>query len=35
MMTYDLDYAMHHSWRGDMPILGQTLAVVLKKEGAR
>ena len=35
MMTYDLDYARHHSWRRDLTILGRTLAVVLKKEGAR
>jgi lipopolysaccharide/colanic/teichoic acid biosynthesis glycosyltransferase len=35
MMTYDLDYAMNHSWRRDLTILGRTLAVVLKKEGAR
>jgi len=35
MMTYDLDYAMHHSRRRDLAILGRTLAVVLKKEGAR
>jgi len=35
MMTYDLDYVRHHSWRGDLTILGRTLAVVLKKEGAR
>jgi lipopolysaccharide/colanic/teichoic acid biosynthesis glycosyltransferase len=35
MMTYDLDYVRHHSWRRDLTILGRTLAVVLKKEGAR
>ena len=35
MMTYDLDYARHHSWRRDLTILGRTIAVVLKKEGAR
>jgi lipopolysaccharide/colanic/teichoic acid biosynthesis glycosyltransferase len=35
MMTYDLDYARHHPWRRDLTILGRTLAVVLKKEGAR
>jgi lipopolysaccharide/colanic/teichoic acid biosynthesis glycosyltransferase len=35
MMTYDLDYAMNHPWRRDLAILGQTLLVVLKKEGAR
>jgi lipopolysaccharide/colanic/teichoic acid biosynthesis glycosyltransferase len=35
MMTYDLDYARNHSWRRDLTILGRTLAVVLKKEGAR
>jgi len=35
MMTYDLDYVRHHPWRRDLAILGRTLAVVLKKEGAR
>lgn len=35
MMTYDLDYVRHYSWRRDLTILGRTLAVVLKKEGAR
>ena len=35
MMTYDLDYVRHHPWRRDLAILGETLAVVLKKEGAR
>ena len=35
MMTYDLDYVRHHPWRRDLTILGRTLRVVLKKEGAR
>jgi lipopolysaccharide/colanic/teichoic acid biosynthesis glycosyltransferase len=35
MMTYDLDYVRHHPWRRDLAILGRTLLVVLKKEGAR
>ncbi len=35
MMTYDLDYVRNHPWRRDLAILGQTLLVVLKKEGAR
>jgi lipopolysaccharide/colanic/teichoic acid biosynthesis glycosyltransferase len=35
MMTYDLNYVRNHSWRRDMVILGRTLLVVLKKEGAR
>jgi lipopolysaccharide/colanic/teichoic acid biosynthesis glycosyltransferase len=35
MMTYDLDYVRHHPWRRDLTILGQTLLVVVKKEGAR
>jgi lipopolysaccharide/colanic/teichoic acid biosynthesis glycosyltransferase len=35
MMTYDLAYVTNHSWRRDMAILGRTLLVVLKKEGAR
>jgi lipopolysaccharide/colanic/teichoic acid biosynthesis glycosyltransferase len=35
MMTYDLDYVRHHPWRRDVAILGRTLLVVLKKEGAR
>jgi lipopolysaccharide/colanic/teichoic acid biosynthesis glycosyltransferase len=35
MMTYDLDYARNHPWRRDLTILGRTLLVVLKKEGAR
>jgi len=35
MMTYDFDYVRHHPWRRDLAILGRTLAVVLKKEGAR
>jgi lipopolysaccharide/colanic/teichoic acid biosynthesis glycosyltransferase len=35
MMTYDLAYVRNHSWRRDMAILGRTLLVVLKKEGAR
>jgi len=35
MMTYDLEYVRHHPWRRDLAILGRTLLVVLKKEGAR
>jgi len=35
MMTYDLDYVRNHPWRRDLAILGRTLLVVLKKEGAR
>lgn len=35
MITYDLDYVRHHPWRRDLAILGRTLSVVLKKEGAR
>jgi len=35
MMTYDLHYVRHHPWRRDLAILGRTLLVVLKKEGAR
>jgi lipopolysaccharide/colanic/teichoic acid biosynthesis glycosyltransferase len=35
MMTYDLDYVRNHPWRRDLIILGRTLLVVLKKEGAR
>lgn len=35
MMTYDLHYVKHHSWRLDLTILGRTPLVVLKKEGAR
>lgn len=35
MMTYDLDYVTHHPFRRDLAILGRTLSVVLKKEGAR
>jgi lipopolysaccharide/colanic/teichoic acid biosynthesis glycosyltransferase len=35
MMAYDLDYVRHHPWRRDLAILGRTLLVVLKKEGAR
>jgi len=35
MITYDLDYVKHHPWRRDLAILGRTLLVVLKKEGAR
>ena len=35
MMTYDLDYVKHHPWRRDLAILGRTLRVVMKKEGAR
>jgi lipopolysaccharide/colanic/teichoic acid biosynthesis glycosyltransferase len=35
MMTYDLHYVSHRSWRRDLAILGRTLLVVLKKEGAR
>ena len=35
MMTYDLGYVRHHPWRRDLAILGRTVLVVLKKEGAR
>jgi lipopolysaccharide/colanic/teichoic acid biosynthesis glycosyltransferase len=35
MMTYDLAYVRHCCWRLDLDILGRTLLVVLKKEGAR
>jgi lipopolysaccharide/colanic/teichoic acid biosynthesis glycosyltransferase len=35
MMTYDLHYVKNQSWRRDLAIMGRTLAVVLKKEGAR
>lgn len=35
MMTYDLNYVKHHPWRRDLAILGRTLLVVVKKEGAR
>jgi lipopolysaccharide/colanic/teichoic acid biosynthesis glycosyltransferase len=35
MMTYDLHYVKNHPWRRDLAILGRTLLVVLKKEGAR
>ena len=35
MMAYDLSYVDHHSFRRDLSILGRTLAVVMRKEGAR
>jgi lipopolysaccharide/colanic/teichoic acid biosynthesis glycosyltransferase len=35
MMTYDLEYVDHHPFRRDLSILARTLAVVLRKEGAR
>jgi lipopolysaccharide/colanic/teichoic acid biosynthesis glycosyltransferase len=35
MMTYDLHYVKHHSWRLDLTILGRTPLAVVKKEGAR
>ena len=35
MMAYDLNYADHHPFRRDLSILARTLAVVMRKEGAR
>ena len=35
MMAYDLQYVDHHPFRRDLSILARTLAVVLRKEGAR
>jgi len=35
MMAYDLEYVDHHSFRRDLSILARTLAVVVRKEGAR
>jgi lipopolysaccharide/colanic/teichoic acid biosynthesis glycosyltransferase len=35
MMAYDLEYVDHHSFRLDLSILARTLAVVVRKEGAR
>jgi lipopolysaccharide/colanic/teichoic acid biosynthesis glycosyltransferase len=35
MMTYDLEYVDRHPFRRDLSILARTLAVVLRKEGAR
>jgi lipopolysaccharide/colanic/teichoic acid biosynthesis glycosyltransferase len=35
MMTYDLQYVDRHPFRRDLSILARTLAVVLRKEGAR
>ena len=35
MMAYDLNYVDHHPFRRDLSILARTLAVVMRKEGAR
>ena len=35
MMAYDLNYVDHHSFCRDLSILARTLAVVMRKEGAR
>ncbi len=35
MMAYDLEYVDQHSFRRDLSILARTLAVVMRKEGAR
>ena len=35
MMAYDLNYVDNHSLRRDLSILARTLAVVIRKEGAR
>ncbi len=35
MMAYDLEYVDRHSFRRDLSILARTLAVVVRKEGAR
>jgi lipopolysaccharide/colanic/teichoic acid biosynthesis glycosyltransferase len=35
MMAYDLEYVDHHPFSRDLAILAKTLAVVLRKEGAR
>ena len=35
MMAYDLNYVDRHPFRRDLSILARTLAVVMRKEGAR
>jgi lipopolysaccharide/colanic/teichoic acid biosynthesis glycosyltransferase len=35
MMAYDLNYVDYHPFRRDLSILARTLAVVMRKEGAR
>jgi len=35
MMAYDLEYVDRHPFRRDLSILARTLAVVMRKEGAR
>jgi lipopolysaccharide/colanic/teichoic acid biosynthesis glycosyltransferase len=34
-MTYDIEYVNHHSFTGDLAIIGRTITAVLMRKGAR